>query len=206
MDEQFNMADDLDPEQQEGAHDLAIKERAYHEAGHAVAFVSEGLQFTSVDVHTNGDELGGISYPIQKFNSIPFFYSECCHGGQICRDCNVQRLFAESAIVATMSGAVALSRFRPREDAEYGDQGDQNDCAEICRLVFNDDSDEKIRSRLYPLVGRAQILILNPMGQLAVKAVAEALIEKRELMADEVRQIIGLAQADWIRQHADGSP
>lgn len=184
--------------------DFAIEETAYHEAGHAVVSVYLNLPFDYVSIEPEGDAGGHVSYAIRRFRRIPFFAGECCHGGPMCANCGAQSSAAEAQIVFELAGAVALFSYRPQEDRNYGDDGDRISIAEICRLVFGDNTDEQIARRVQPLVGRAQLLLLKVAPQpesvsgapvkfgprAELKAVADALLVKKRLTADEVREII----------------
>lgn len=183
---------------------FTIEERAYHEAGHAVASVYLNRSFDYVSIESEGDELGHVSYGNRHFTRIPFFAGECCHGRPMCDNCATQRSAAEAEIVFELAGAVAHSSYRLREDRNYGDDGDRISIAKICRVVFGDNTDEQIARRVQPLVGRAQLMLLKVEPQpesesgttvkfgprAELRAVADALLVNKRLLSDEVREIM----------------
>ena len=140
---------------------FTVEKAAYHEAGHAVASVYLGLPFDYVSIEADGEELGHVSYPNRRFTGIPFFASECCHFGAMCASCDEKRIIAEAAIVFELAGPIAQGSYQFRDNGEYGDAGDQATICEISRVVFNDDTDEKIANRVHPLLGRAQLMMLS---------------------------------------------
>jgi hypothetical protein len=179
-------------------HDFTMEEAAYHEAGHALAMIYLGLSFDYVTIDRDGDSLGHVGHGKRQFRSIPFVNPHagwsCCEDDEICERCAAHVKFAESAIVAALGGPVALSSYRRSEDRDYGDSADQIESAEICRKVFGDDSDEKISARLQPLLGRAQLMILNHKSQVELKAVVDALLSKGRLSDSEVRTVVRKAE------------
>ena len=157
---------------------------AYHEAGHAVVAIAEGLHVESVSIRRGAEELS---------DSKSFFvYGYHFRNGQ------EQKMIARSCILGMLAGLAAEKLYSP-ETSEPSSQDDFNQAFELSRKFavlprsarcIGDDAHMAYLKRLQNEAAR-----LVRKNWTAVVAVAETLLEKKTVNAEELESLFTWATA-----------
>jgi ATP-dependent Zn protease len=173
-----------------GADLTALRYTAHHEAGHAVAAIVLDIELTKVDLHPRQIESG-------RFTS----------GRTLSPPVKVEGIGADKAlphIIVLGAGALAEQVVNPHALEGNGHHADAISVrgiaqAALCESIEKDgdrvvpqDEFERKRESMVALIDRgldaAAELVRQHLD--AIRAVAKALLERRELSGDEVRAIV----------------
>ena len=157
-----------------------LQSTAYHEAGHAVVRNYYDLkQPTRVsiepDEYSSGRVLGSpLPKGLDPFDPLDWT-------GQ-------KRLKLESVIKSVLAGSIAQRKFNPRGYRKYHDA---DDFKKVYAILLHLEGDNEIVSAYYKLLELQTIKLLEqPIIWKKVEAVAQALLQKKEISGRIIRRII----------------
>lgn len=162
-----------------------LKSTAYHEAGHAVAAWWLHLRFKKVSIRPDSDSLGRLVHRKFKAADNP----ECNSSARI-------QLLMEKHAICALAGREAQRKFNPRSIRSYHHRSDYGQVIEYLSCRVADGEEIRLWARL--LVHRANALITFRWP--AVKAVATALLERKTLTEQEVRDTIDSAYSQAVQR------
>lgn len=163
-------------------HTKRLESTAYHEAGHAVMAVHEGVALLNVSIVSDGDSQGraGFSNPLSTFQLDVEITTK-------------SRWRMEKLVRVWLAGPEAQKRFNPRSWRRY--HGEDDFKKAVDRIGYFATSNDEIEAYLRLLeIQVRQKLALSRVWQ-AVEALAGELLEHRELGGGEARAIIKAAMA-----------
>ena len=157
-----------------------LRETAFHEAGHGVAAYHLAVPIASVDIHRTDVQLGltqSTEMPIDEDGSR----SEAEEKFRI-------ENFCIMSFAGGLAGAAAMQR---RSERYRGSEGDHRRVEQLLSRTMTGATDPKVfhHYRQY-LWHRARVLVATKKVWADISAVAEALLERRKLSAEEVREVI----------------
>lgn len=154
---------------------------ATHEAGHAVMSVRmrEELDYISI-VPTN--EYDGVCSAKDGFIAECEWYSKC-------KDYSDYKEYLEKMIMILFAGHIAEGK--NNAPMNWRELGIESDMDTAFALVLGISGNEKQAGKEFDKLWDETIdIISQPIAQLQIKAVADALIKRKTLSGDEVRGII----------------
>jgi hypothetical protein len=181
-----------------------LKRAAYHEAGHAVVAIKLHRRFTHVTIE-----------PDKAANSLGHvLFTEVAGHFQPATDspARVRHVIERDVLISAAGNAGAA--LLTRRQAHWGIHGDVH--GSISLLDHLTASSEESNAYLNWLWVKAHNLIMKPVNQAAVKALAAELLKLRTIRYVQARIIIRIAQESFISRglaqqapvrfiHADGS-
>jgi len=158
---------------------------AYHEAGHAVAAWLLHIRIRKVTIVPEGDALGYVLRRSVVFRKGVLETLEC--GAATDREQAWAQFCAERHAIYCFAGMEAQKRFNPRSVRIHHWKSDHD--AAMKGLYFLTPRDS---IRLYDRIMRirTKYLLDRPDARVAVKALAEALVERRTLSGQEALDIM----------------
>jgi hypothetical protein len=162
---------------------------AYHEAGHAVAHCCFHVPFRKATIVPSEDYLG----MVEGKRLGPKLTERFSIGYPTPRD----RDRVESVVMCLFAGTIAEHRFTGR----WSHRGARTDDANATDLLLNLAGGNGDEIPLYAkwLRHRASVAILSPVYWPVVEAVAQELLTRKTLTAQQVRLVLG---ATWDKQIA----
>lgn len=159
---------------------------AYHEAGHAVAAIVEGIGIgrRGASIVPDEDSRGSV-YLRKGFPGQP----DRNAGGAV-------RLGAERRAIASFAGEAAQRKYRTSSVRRYHSYGDQVHAAEL--MSYFVESEREKLAYLKWLQIRAEQLVSKPWVWAMIEAVAKALMERDKLSAREAKEIALKANDEWL--------
>lgn len=168
-----------------------LEQVAYHEAGHAVVARWLHLKFKMVTIVPGEDSLGHLLH-------VPTPRSE---NPELNPWTDRMRLQMERYAMCALAGVAAQRRLRPSSVRSYHGSVDYANVVKRLDCFAGDDKEITLWARLLAHRVRNLIALRWP----AVEAVAAALLERKRLTGDEVRDVIDAAYGlqPWRPQTGD---
>jgi len=147
---------------------------AYHEAGHAVIAISEGLSVWSISI--NGDGSGAVFYsPLRNLN-LEWDGS------------NRTRIRVEKDVRVSLAGLIAERLHGGRHDPKWS-AGDHNHAADMIYSITGSAEEANAYLKLLYIQTRQRLKLSWPK----VESLARELIARHSLKRAEVKEIVGTA-------------
>lgn len=163
----------------------AIEKTAYHEAGHAMAFMVLKTRFSKVSIVPDDESLGRVT------NDLPdSFFDEDLNA-------NRQRSLYEKHILISLAGGLAEMKLTGVENTD-GNAVDNSSVVELASRVT--DSVAETEAYILWLQERAKNMVDNPWNWIAVEALAAALLHSKTLSARKAREIMKQARREQVQQ------
>jgi hypothetical protein len=176
---------------------VGLETTAYHEAGHAVADHVLGFNIRSVTIAPSKGCAGKVS---GKLGVKP----------RILEYGNPSRATVtkwHDKVVTLLAGAEAQRRFKPHSIRRYMARGDHNAAVDILFRLHPEE--EELNAAIKFLEARTRNLVGNAIRWGQIEALAGALMAKRTLTGQEVRQVLVASHERQCRQgqaaHAGGA-
>jgi len=170
---------------------------AYHEAGHAVVAWDQGVRVHGISVVPDEGRMGHIAIDTLHLNRLAVTFPSN-KGAR-------NRFTMERHVMVLQGGLAAVRRL---DQAGAGLEGkirsegsDPNIAMGLVRAFAT--SEQEAEKYYQWLDSRTAGIMANPMRWHQVQALAEALLELKQLGAKKVREIIREAGEKWCRDHED---
>lgn len=160
----------------------SLRKTAYHEAGHVVAAVVEGIRFRSVTIRPDADTLGRVMFrkwPVWAMPDSPRYNQQRARSWFESR--------ARIALAGRMAEEYHTKQLAPRHTHAQDYRAVVNFAYEVCG--FKDECDAWIE---YLYLGARNRLIRKPYWA-AVRALANELMKQKTIGEAEARRIIASA-------------
>lgn len=167
-----------------------LKATAYHEAGHAVAAIALKRDFGKVSIEPSESEgdLGHVLTPKPPMSFWP---------GMPCRPEDKELI--EADILVRLAGMPAEAIFTGREN-HRGAEGDLKNARDLASKLY---PCEVLETYIAFMSARARHLVREPTSRIQIKALANALIKKKNLSGAEARTICMEASQAATRRAAE---
>jgi ATP-dependent Zn protease len=149
-----------------------LTQRAYHEAGHAVARIRLGLPFRHITIIPDDEKenLGHVcSGPL-----LVFFQPDCD-----------SRELAEDHVIALLAGLLAEKRWT----GVFNIFGAQGDMRQIMTLISYFATGEESQAYYAFLLDRAKMFVQNEINLAGIRAIVEELLARERITDKEARRI-----------------
>jgi hypothetical protein len=162
---------------------------AYHEAGHAVAAVQQGIGIGRHGISIiPGKNVAGYVHVHKGFSGNPEYELTSSN-----------RLRVERKVIVSFAGEIAQRKFRSRSVRKYHFRSDMEKALDLLTCFVG--SPRELEAYAAWLRIRAEQLVENPLNWAIIEAVASELMKNMKLSAEDVNRIRKEVMTDLVNAH-----